>query len=35
MLRDSCDPGVVLHCTGDSWRALTEAVRAGEFDDLG
>lgn len=34
MLRDSSDVGVVLQCTFDSWRAFSEAIRAGEFDFL-
>jgi Domain of unknown function (DUF397) len=33
-LRSSVAPSNVVHYTTDEWRALVEAIRAGEFADL-
>jgi hypothetical protein len=35
MLRDSSETSVVLRCTAESWRAFTDAIKAGELDDSG
>jgi len=35
MLRDSADPDVIVRLDAASWRAFAEAIKAGEFDDLG
>lgn len=33
-LRSSTTPGSVVHYTTEEWRALVQAIRAGEFADL-
>jgi hypothetical protein len=35
MIRDSTEGATVLRCSSEAWRVFTEAIRAGEFDDLG
>jgi Domain of unknown function (DUF397) len=35
MLRDSGDPEAVVRLDPASWRAFADAMKAGEFDDLG
>lgn len=34
-LRSSTAPGSVVRYTADEWRALVQAIKAGEFADLG
>ena len=34
LIRDSENPSVVLRCSIDSWTALTDAIRSGQFDVL-
>jgi hypothetical protein len=34
LLRNSGNPRLVIEFTAEEWEAFTQAVRAGEFDDL-